>query len=167
MTLEFKPWPKIPRLSNEKYFITEKIDGTNAAVIITKDGEIGAQSRTRLITPNDDNYGFAKWVQENKEELLTMGPGHHFGEWWGLGIQRGYNQDRKRFSLFNTARWNPDNLNKPSCCDVVPSLVSNIEDAVEFLKKNGSQAAPGFMHVEGVVVYCYQTKSYYKVIIDK
>lgn len=167
MTIEFKAWPKIPRLSNEKYFITEKIDGTNAAVIITETGEIGAQSRNKLITPEDDNYGFAKWVQSNKTELLTMGPGHHYGEWWGLGIQRGYGQDKKRFSLFNTARWNPDNPNKPNCCDVVPSLPNNIEKALEVLKTQGSLAAPGFMQVEGIVIYCYQTKSYYKVIIDK
>lgn len=167
MTIEFKAWAKIPRLSNEKYFITEKIDGTNAAVIITADGEIGAQSRNKLITPDEDNYGFAKWVQQNKEQLLTMGEGHHYGEWWGLGIQRGYNQDRKRFSLFNTARWNVDNPNKPQCCDVVPSLPGNIEEALELLKTSGSQAAPGFMRVEGVVVFCYQTKSYYKVILDK
>lgn len=165
--IEFKAWPKIPRLSNEKYFITEKIDGTNAAIIITADGEIGAQSRNKLITPEDDNYGFAKWVQENKDSLLTMGEGHHYGEWWGKGIQRGYGQDRKRFSLFNTARWNPDNPNKPECCDVVPSLPSNIDDAVNFLKEYGSQAAPGFMDVEGIVVFCYQTKAYYKVIINK
>lgn len=167
MSLEFKPWPKIPRLSNEKYFITEKIDGTNAAIIITENGEIGAQSRNKLITPDDDNYGFAKWVQANKEELLTMGPGHHYGEWWGLGIRRGYGQDRKRFSLFNTARWNKDNPNKPTCCDVVPSLPNNIEEALKVLKTQGSQAAPGFMQIEGIVVYCYQTKAYYKVIVDK
>lgn len=167
MTIEFKAWPKIPRLANEKYFITEKIDGTNAAVIITETGEIGAQNRNKLITPEDDNYGFAKWVQDNKTELLTMGPGHHYGEWWGLGIQRGYGQDKKRFSLFNTARWNSDNPNKPNCCDVVPSLPNNIEKALEVLKTQGSLAAPGFMQVEGIVIYCYQTKSYYKVIIDK
>ena len=167
MSLEFKAWPKIPRLSNEKYFITEKIDGTNAAVIITADGKIGAQSRNRLITPDDDNYGFAKWVQDNKEELLTMGKGHHYGEWWGLGIQRGYNQDRKRFSLFNTARWNPDNPNKPTCCDVVPTLATTMEESLAILQTTGSQAAPGFAKVEGIVVYCYQTKAYYKVILDK
>lgn len=167
MTIEFKAWPKIPRLSNEKYFITEKIDGTNAAVIITADGEIGAQSRNKLITPEDDNYGFAKWVQANKEELLTMGEGHHYGEWWGKGIQRGYDQEKKRFSLFNTTRWNVNNPNKPTCCDVVPSLPDNIEEALHVLKTHGSLAAPGFMKVEGIVVYCYQTKSYYKVIIDK
>lgn len=51
-------------------------------------------SRTRWITPEDDNYGFAKWANENKEELLKLGIGQHFGEWWGSGIQRGYNLQR-------------------------------------------------------------------------
>ena len=36
----FKKWPKIPRLENEVYYITEKIDGTNACIIIDYSGEI-------------------------------------------------------------------------------------------------------------------------------
>lgn len=39
MTIEFQPWPKIARL-NREITITEKIDGTNAAVIITEEGEV-------------------------------------------------------------------------------------------------------------------------------
>jgi hypothetical protein len=68
--------------------ITEKIDGTNASILITDDGSdiAGVGSRTRWITPEDDNHGFAKWVKANHEELLKLGPGHHFGEWWGNGI---------------------------------------------------------------------------------
>ena len=70
--MEFKAWPKIPRLENTNWTITEKIDGTNACIIISNDGtEIAAQSRTRLITPDNDNAGFARWVQENKEDLTT------------------------------------------------------------------------------------------------
>jgi len=30
----FKAWPKIPRLENEIFHITEKIDGTNACIVI-------------------------------------------------------------------------------------------------------------------------------------
>ena len=167
MSIEFKAWPKIPRLSNEEYIITEKIDGTNSCVIITEDGEIGAQSRNRLITPDNDNYGFARWVEENKQELLKLGVGHHYGEWWGLGIQRGYNQTKKVFSLFNTERWNENNPNKPNCCSVVPVLPNSIDLALELLKTDGSQAAKGFMRVEGIVVYSKLTKTMYKVIIDK
>lgn len=165
--IEFKAWPKIPRLENEKYFITEKIDGTNACIIIDEEGNFGCQSRSKLITPEDDNYGFARWAYANKEELMKLGEGHHYGEWWGQGIQRGYGLTEKRFSLFNTARWNPDNPNLPSCCHVVPILTGTIEEALDDLKTNGSKAAPGFMQIEGVIVYSYLAKNLYKVIIDK
>jgi hypothetical protein len=165
--IEFKAWPKIPRLENEKYFITEKIDGTNACVIIDEEGNFGCQSRSRLITPEDDNYGFAKWAYENKEELLKMGPGHHYGEWWGQGVQRGYDLQEKRFSLFNTKRWNSDNPNTPVCCHVVPILEGSVEEALAELKEKGSKAAPGYMRVEGIVVYSYLAGTFYKVIIDK
>ena len=38
-----------------------KIDGTNASVWY-EDGEIHCASRRRVITPEDDNGGFAAWV---------------------------------------------------------------------------------------------------------
>ncbi len=102
--ITFEPFPKIGRLTRE-CVITEKLDGTNAQVIITEDGRIAAGSRTRLITPAGDNMGFARWVQEHAEELITgLGPGRHFGEWWGQKIQRAYGLTEKRFSLFNTTR---------------------------------------------------------------
>jgi len=54
----FQPWPKTPRL-NRDCIVTEKIDGTNSAIVIDEVGDVYAQSRNRLITPGDDNYGFA------------------------------------------------------------------------------------------------------------
>jgi hypothetical protein len=59
--LEFQEFPKIARLSRE-IIITEKIDGTNAQILITEEGDFLIGSRTRWITPQDDNYGFAKWA---------------------------------------------------------------------------------------------------------
>ena len=82
MTPEFIPFPKIARLSRLA-IVSEKIDGTNAQVLITEDGDIFAGSRSRWITPEDDNYGFARWVEGNKDTLLKLGPGRHMGEWWG------------------------------------------------------------------------------------
>ena len=58
MTTEFTGFPKIPRLSRE-CVISEKIDGTNACVYISNEGDIQAGSHTRWITPQNDNYGFA------------------------------------------------------------------------------------------------------------
>ena len=102
---EFAGFPKMARLSRD-IVITEKIDGTNAQIYITKEGEIRAGSRNRWITPADDNFGFAQWVESNRDQLLELGPGRHFGEWWGSGIQRGYGMEKgeKKFSLFNAVR---------------------------------------------------------------
>lgn len=155
---EFKSFERIPRLRNNGIIITEKIDGTNAIIHIDDTGTVlTAGSRSRWITPEHDNYGFALWAQENETELLILGPGYHYGEWWGAGIQRRYGQDRKRFSLFNVARWGA--LGLPACCEVVPVLYAGsyapeaIEDAKQGLRLNGSVAASGFMDPEGIVVY--------------
>ena len=118
MNIPFVEFPKMPRLSRE-IIVTEKIDGTNAQVYIGDDGTILAGSRTRWITPENDNFGFAAWVRDNTDELLKLGPGSHFGEWWGAGIQRRYGLNEKRFSLFNVARWGEE---RPACCSVVPVL---------------------------------------------
>jgi hypothetical protein len=167
---EFQDFPKIPRLTRE-CIITEKIDGTNAQVCITDEGEILTGSRTRWITPLDDNFGFASWVLQNKDELIKLGPGRHFGEWWGGKIQRGYGLKDKKFSLFNTSRWTEENL--PSCCSVVPILYKGlfdtikIDEAIYNLRVNGSKASPGFMKPEGVVIYHIQGNLFFKKTLDK
>lgn len=181
----FKSFPKIPRWSRD-LVITEKLDGTNACVVIslpaTQDTQaiasaqntdgtyynMYAQSRSRLITPCADNYGFAKWVKENAESLFGLGPGHHYGEWWGQGIQRGYGLKEKRFSLFNTHLWT---LSRPVCCHVVPVLATgigdNVVDAALFnLQVNGSVAAPGFTNPEGIMIYHTKGQCYFKKTFD-
>jgi hypothetical protein len=192
---KFQEFPKMARLSRE-IIITEKIDGTNAQVYICQlpDDEamptdtpivacrgnllIYAGSRTRWITPKDDNFGFAKWVEANADDLVKLGLGRHFGEWWGSGIQRGYGlpKGEKRWSLFNTVRWclagqQPQRIQTgdpriekyqdvlPLCCGLVPELYRGIMDTsaistqIERLKTIGSMAAPGFMKPEGIVVF--------------
>jgi hypothetical protein len=123
-----------------------------------------------MITPESDNYGFAKWVKDNEEELLKLGSGRHFGEWWGKGIQRGYGMDRKVFSLFNTSKWNKDNV--PSCCSVVPVLYSGIFDMAKInecmfnLLAFGSYAASGFAKPEGIVIYHTAANVYFKKTLE-
>jgi hypothetical protein len=165
--MEFTEFPKLPRLSRE-IVITEKIDGTNASVYIGEDGTFLCGSRTRWITPDDDNFGFARWAHAHREDLMQLGAGHHFGEWWGRGIQRGYGLGEKRFSLFNTGRWfDADGASEdlsgrtlaPSCCRVVPVLTRGpfmtdaIDATMRLLSERGSYAAPGFMKPEGVVIF--------------
>jgi hypothetical protein len=174
MTLpEFVPFPKIARLSRE-VVITEKIDGTNAQVHVTEAGEVLAGSRTRWITPQADNYGFAAWVEAHRADLLALGPGSHFGEWWGQGIQRRYGLTEKRFSLFNVHRWGDgSDTPRPPCCHVVPVLyrgpfhTTAVEGALHDLRAAGSVAAPGFMQPEGVVVFHAASGALFKKTLDK
>lgn len=118
---------------------------------------ICAGSRTRWITPQSDNFGFAQWVVTNAQDLVALGEGKHFGEWYGKGIQRGYGLNEKRFALFNVSRWNTENI--PSCCTVVPTLYRGMFDTsvaeywIDNLNKHGSVAVPGFMSAEGIIVY--------------
>jgi hypothetical protein len=204
---EFEAFPKIARL-NRGMVISEKIDGTNACVVILALGELEegynapsgthtfvgevaraehdglthvlfAQSRKRLLALEQDNFGFAAWVRDHADELVQLGEGRHFGEWWGLGIQRGYGLSEKRFSLFNSSRWkdshradNPEAIAAaPPCCHVVPILATSsfsqetIDAALVALKENGSAAAPGYMNPEGVVVYLSAARQMFKVTL--
>jgi hypothetical protein len=168
--MEFEEFGKIARLSRN-CVISEKIDGTNACVCIGDGGEFQTGSRNRWIVPGDDNFGFAKWANEHKEELMLLGPGRHFGEWWGAGVGRRYGLTEKRFSLFNSARWTE--TPPPACCHVVPVLYSGVfhstavDDALELLRALGSVAAPGFMQPEGVIVYQTAGRVYFKKTLDK
>jgi len=165
--IEFQEFPKIARLSRDM-IITEKIDGTNAQIIIDEDGSFGCASRKRIITPESDNYGFAKWAYEHKDDLMKLGPGRHFGEWWGNGIQRGYGILEKRFSLFNVGRW--DCPERPSCCGIVPTLYKgefdtiSIRKVLDDLQLHGSYAAP-FMNPEGVVIFHEASRTMFKKTI--
>ncbi len=172
----FEPFPSISRLSRGMV-VTEKIDGTNAQVFVSEDGIVRAGSRNRWITPTDDNFGFARWVAEHEDELRLLGPGRHYGEWWGLGIQRNYGLTEKRFSLFNVGRWGdheatPDRPARPACCHVVPVLrlwifdVTVVDAVLAELAAKGSVAAPGFMKPEGVVVFHAQSRTLYKKTLD-
>lgn len=154
---DFFEFPKMARYSRE-VIVTEKIDGTNAQILITEDGGFFTGSRTQWITPENDNFGFSRWAHEHKDELMALGVGRHFGEWWGSGIQRGYGLQKgeKRFSLFNVSRWGNE---RPACCGVVPILWRgdfgdlNVSVVMDSLKSTGSIAAPGFMKPEGIVIF--------------
>jgi len=169
--VEFAEFRKIPRLTRE-IVITEKIDGTNGVVYIGEDGEFLTGSRSRWITPEMDNHGFAKWAQDNKSELLLLGPGTHYGEWWGSGIQRSYGLKEKRFSLFNVSRWTDDAV-RPKCCHVVPVLetcmfsTGNIDAVIDRLTDFGSVASPGFMKPEGVIIFHKAANLLFKKTIEK
>lgn len=154
----FVEFPKIARYSRE-VVVTEKIDGTNGQVYVSSDAtQVLAGSRNRWVSPENDNFGFARWVADHRDELLKLGPGSHYGEWWGSGIQRRYGLEERRFSLFNTHKWSDPEV-RPACCGVVPVLWKgpfddlDIPSIIDQLVTGGSVASPGFMKPEGVVIY--------------
>lgn len=173
--IPFERFPKIPRL-NRAVVITEKVDGTNAGIYIPEGADsveqVYASKRTSWITPDNDNYGFAAWVQEHADDLLTLGPGMHWGEWYGAGIQRRYGLTEKRFALFNTHRWQDGRQQRPFCCGVVPILsinstgIINIPEVLNLLRTEGSVIVPGFMDPEGIVIYHSAGRQYFKATVE-
>lgn len=190
---EFKEFSKIARLSRD-CVITEKIDGTNGLICFTEQGDMFVGSRSRWLSFENDNMNFYRWARDHEKELKTLGPGYHYGEWWGNGIQRNYGlkQGDKRWSLFNVNRWceygkTPrteeyfdGKIKKtrtqdiaPQCCSVVPILYEGLFDTrtiniiLDDLKDNGSKAAPGFMKPEGIVIFHKHGGYLFKKTIDK
>jgi hypothetical protein len=161
MMSEFKQFNKIPRLDSGYMEITQKIHGSNAQICIYEDEnnvfQLYTACRIRIITPGDDNYGFAKFVYDNREEFINkLGVGTHFGEWAGPGINSGEGLKEKTFVLFNWRKFS--NYELPRNTRVVPLLYNGrlstetVEQVFENLKTNGSFLVPGYMKPEGIVV---------------
>jgi len=176
---DFQPFPKIPRL-HVNCTITEKIDGSNGQILFEDDGTMKVGSRNRWLGEGQqDNYGFYAWASSNREVLFNqLGPGRHFGEWWGNKIARGYDMKRRQFSLFNVNRW-AGKIELPACeigLGVVPILHHGefsediVNKCTEYLRGFGSRVAAGYMNPEGVVVqigaYGRHDGNLFKVIIS-
>lgn len=185
---EFAQFKSIPRLSREMV-ISEKLDGTNAQVVVFPvsqlvetftppphkvigDMAIAAGSKNRWLSPEEDNFGFARWVYAHAEELIEgIGEGRHYGEWWGSGIQRGYGLKEKFFSLFNVNKWSqvelPTNVNTVPVLYEGPFCTEKVDEVLKTLHDTGSVAVPGFMNPEGVVVFHKHSSSLFKKTLDK
>ena len=175
----FQEFRKIARL-NRDCVITEKLDGTNAQIFIGDDFQtMLVGSRNRWLDVKNDNHGFYRWAMAHQDDLLKLGPGRHYGEWWGSGIQRKYGLtgNDKRFSLFHP-KWEkilagrklgglpiPDGLGWVPILYQGPFLTREVEDQIFRLRTFGSVCSPGFMDPEGVVVYHEAAGQYFKVTV--
>lgn len=200
LDLTFTDFGKMVRL-NRDCTITEKIDGCTAQIMVmayssdimqalttrgidsitTPTNIILVGSRNRYLSGDADHHGFFQWVNRNHMELETLGPGRHFGEWWGKGIQKRYHDTQKRFSLFNTQRWHaqgqdylPEGMEwAPACCDVVPILYKGpfttqaVEKTVFNLRVRGSSVDPLCKRPEGVIVFHHALNQAFKVTLEK
>jgi len=175
MTPEFRAFGKTARLYGP-VTITEKIDGTNGLVYVGDEG-VWAGSRNRWLTDDGskggwDNHGFGKWVSENRQRLADLlGPGYHYGEWWGKGIQRGYGTDTKRFSLFDVERYKSLGYIDDSLgVKLVPRLyagefsLDNLARCSARLMWDGSRLCVGVTPPEGLVVRWEQPRVSFKVV---
>ncbi|PZD72388.1 Phenylalanine--tRNA ligase beta subunit [Acaryochloris thomasi RCC1774] len=118
-SVQLQRWPSMELLYNVRrnlialdatpvvtYRAKIKLDGTNAGVQVFSDGRVAAQSRSQIITPGDDNMGFAHWVSQHIDYFARLAGREHltlFGEWCGQGIQKrtAISQiDRKIFAVF-------------------------------------------------------------------
>lgn len=184
---QFRGWGSTPRW-HKGLTITEKIDGTNACIVIYN-GEVKAQSRKRMITPDDDNAGFARWVYDNAGALMdTLGFGYHYGEWFGEGIQKNpLGIEGKRFALFHATKYTEANgyeLNKVDGLETVPLLfhgqadAMTIGDILQGLSTFGSKVRgaktwieedTGFQisaKAEGIIVWHKETQQKYKILLE-
>ncbi|ABW25380.1 RNA ligase family protein [Acaryochloris marina] len=118
-SVQMQRWPSVELLHNVRrslmaleatpmvtYRAKIKLDGTNAGVQIFSDGRVAAQSRSQIITPDDDNMGFAQWVSQQMDYFAPLAGHEHitiFGEWCGRGIQKRTSIskiDRRIFTVF-------------------------------------------------------------------
>lgn len=178
---EFKSFSSIETINKLYMHVTQKIHGSNAQVLIYEEPvttsagvvlttKIIAGSRTRWLTPDDDNYGFANWVQDNSAELITkLGHGRHYGEWCGQGINSGEGLTTKMFVLFDWWRY-ADAMKQPDGSSTYPFLMDGVrvvpllykgrytdamvEQIMADLKATGSHLTPAgwFMRPEGIVI---------------
>ena len=84
---------KYNSLPSEMTFYSKiKLHGTNAGVRVYPDGMIVPQKRTGSINVNNDNAGFATWVESEDAFFKTLVRDDMFvihGEWAGKGVQKG------------------------------------------------------------------------------
>lgn len=140
--MSFLAWPEIGNFHNLRKYLKQypeslegygkvryltkvKLDGTNAAVIISPNAstnpvaapraEVLAQSRTKIITPSDDNMGFARWVKSQEDAWSRLALDDRevivFGEWAGSGIQKNVavsQISKKIFAVFCVLLRSPD-----------------------------------------------------------
>lgn len=118
---------------------TVKLHGTNASVAYTESAGLWVQSKETIITPESDNAGFARFANENKDafiELCKLVADKNnislddnavaiYGEWAGMGIQKGVgiNQIPKSFFIIGVKISPNDNQNESET--VVDGVKSN------------------------------------------
>ena len=121
---------------------TVKLHGTNAGIVLLPTGDIQVQSRERIITPLDDNAGFAMFVERHKpyiSSLLGVFSGlslkqqdsvQIYGEWCGGNIQKsvGLNALDKMFVIFAVRISENAESNNWLSQELIQSVIRSVTD---------------------------------------
>lgn len=189
--MDFKAFPSIERFEKVDVEVTQKLHGSNASVTIMRapmdvlNGKhpelipflnvdtgwlVIPGKRTSYINLENDNFGFAKFISERKDEFVTcLGEGTFYGEWVGPGINSGEGLKEKLFVLFDTRLVGRP---LPNRCFTVPVLWKgalkdmNLENIMHDLKVRGSQFVSGFMRPEGVVIRVQHSNIMWKEVFE-
>lgn len=158
--LQFRKWPKIKRLTDTEMVITQKLDGTNAQILFadysTPDSircMVGSRNKWLI---EGDNFGFKAFVTEHYKILFrVLGPGRHYGEWCGPGIQTSEGLEERKLFLFGNYTEIPNS--SKHLIDTVPELyrgavsLEAVRHHLEHLILDGSYVN-GFDRPEGLIV---------------
>lgn len=129
---------------------TVKLHGTNSAVCYNTENGLWCQSRQHIITVENDNYDFAQFTENNKENFIKLMRKimlenkidasiytiSIYGEWAGKGIQKGVgiSQIDKAYFIFGVKISKPKNNDFKSYWVSIDELkntearIFNIED---------------------------------------
>jgi RNA ligase len=84
-----------------EYRAKVKLHGSNCALQLLPGGELVAQSRTALLTPQSDYKGFATWAHAHADTFARLPRGLVvFGEWCGPGVEKGMAISQAKAKMF-------------------------------------------------------------------
>lgn len=148
MTAKHKKFPKTYAFKNvwqgiepEAIMIGKvKLHGTNAAIQLDS---MAAQSRSRILGPEDDNLGFFAFVDSLDKEAITssLSGVTVYGEWCGPGIQKGVACSQIPHKLFAIFAVMKDDLIYYSSDDI-RSMISIKSDRIKIIPEYSQLVMP-------------------------
>lgn len=168
------------RLLGGKVTITEKMDGANAGIILTKDGWFRMQKRGSLVDQSEhEQFNFFKaWTQTNYEKILKVPARYRlYGELMRAVHTIQYDRLPDWFLVFaiwdhkknEYVKWS---VLEELCAEwgfsTVPLIGDNVyvdrDELVDYIPKTSNY---GFEKAEGIVVWSYRQQMRGKLVIPE
>lgn len=130
-----------------------KLHGTNAGIRLIDQTGLRAQKRSSDVFPDNDNAGFARWVQDNviRTSITTNDGWIIYGEWAGKGVQKSdaVSEVAKDFYVFG--------LYDPAT-DTVVVEPENVQTILATLVETDMKVLPWYQEMKCVINFT-ETKS--------